>query len=187
MIGWCPETINTSVVVTNCGRSGSLHSEYQYVWDLVPELSDPNRPVNFLRSGALIRACWLPNRATNVLCWRAAIRARSVPRRATHVLRSGAHWVPNRSKPRTIRSSYQSSLTPWSISDRSKTSRDQKLLLELIDSIVDQQPSCARELLSNLIYSLIDQNLLAIRSSYESTLTTWKTYRLVEIWSSYES
>ena len=68
MIGWYPETIDTSVVVTNCERSGSLHREYQYVWDLVPELSDPDRPVNFLWSGAIIRARLFPNRQPNVLC-----------------------------------------------------------------------------------------------------------------------
>ena len=155
MIGWYPETINTSVVVTNCGRSGSLHREYQYVWDLDRELSPEliesqsiknpgdqellleliDSPIdlrsikNFLRSGALVRARWLP--------------------------------------------------------DRSKTSCDQKLLLELIDSIVDQQLSCDRETISDLIESLIDQNLLAIRSSYESTLTSWSTDTLVVIGSSY--
>ena len=99
-----------------------------------------------------------------------------------------AHWLPDRSpiyqKLLAIRSSCQSSLTPWSIKNLLRSNCDQKLLLELIDSIVDQQ-LCDRETLSDLIESLIDQNLLAIRSSYESTLTSWSTDTLVVIGSSY--
>ena len=120
----------------------------------------PDRQINFSRSGALIRAYWLPinqkrlairssyqssltpwstnkhvmigssyqsslsprsttwisDWPTNFLQSRALTRAHSVPERKTHVLRSealiGAHLLP----------------------DRSKTSCDQELLSELIDS-----------------------------------------------------
>ena len=80
-----------------------------------------------------------------------------------------------------IKSSYQSSFAPCSIKNflrsgalirarwlpnRSNTSCDQKLLLEFIESMVEQQPSCDLELLSELVDSLINQKLLATRSSY---------------------
>ena len=95
-----------------------------------------------------------------------------------------AHWLPDRSPiDQNFLRSGALVRARW-LPDRSKTSCDQKLLLELIDSIVDQQ-LCDRETLSDLIESLIDQNLLAIRSSYESTLTSWSTDTLVVIGSSY--
>ena len=108
--------------------------------ELLSELNDSQSIENVLRSGAHISltpwstnkhvmigssyqsslsprsTTWIFDWSTNFLQSRALTRAHSVPERTTHVLRSEAliraHWLP----------------------DRSKTSCDQELLSELIDS-----------------------------------------------------
>ena len=109
-----------------------------------------------------------------------------------------------------IRSSYESSLTPWSTDKhvviRRSYQRSVSPRLTNFKSLIDQQSFCNQELLSELIQSLrkqrasydrklswklmdfpIDQKLLAIRSSYKSSLTPWSTNKLLGIRSSYQS
>lgn len=78
-------------------------------------------------------------------------------------LRSGALKTPVLGSEALIRAHW--------LPDRSKTSWDQVLLSELIDSLIDQQTCCGRELLSELIDSPIGQKPRTIKSSYHSSLT----------------
>ena len=91
---------------------------------------------------------WISDWSTNFLQSRALTRAHSVSERTTHVLRSEAliraHWLP----------------------DRSKTSRDQELLSELIDS--PDRPK-------NLLWSgaLIRAHWHPDRQDDQGSLTPW--------------
>ena len=72
-------------------------------------------------------------------------------------------------------------------SDQHTISCDQKLLSELIDSLIDTQTSCDQELSSEPIDSLIMPQLLVIRSSHQSSLTPLLTHKLYKIKSSHQS
>ena len=139
----------------------------------------PDQPTNILGSKAIIRAYWLPDRSTNMLWSGALISAHCNPDRQTlnlfwltkkivcdWRLLSGLIEPLIDQKPLAIRCSYHRSSTPWSIKnilrsealirarwlpDQSKTSCDQKLSLELVDSLFDRQTCCDWELLSELI------------------------------------
>ena len=57
--------------------------------------------------------------------------------------------------------------------DRSKTSCDQELLSELVDSLIIQQTSCYWGLLSELIRAWSSNKLLVIAGSYQSLFPPW--------------
>ena len=101
--------------------------------DFIDSLIDQNLLAirsSFESTLSLSELIWLPDKVTNFLRSEALIRAHWPPDRPTSNLWSGAliraHWLP----------------------DWSKTSCDQELFLEHIDSLIDQQLSCDRELLS---------------------------------------
>ena len=78
--------------------------------------------------------------------------------------------------------------------NQSKTSCDQELLSELIDSLIDQQTCYDRELLSELIVTPINNmnlwlinELLTVESSYQSSLSPWEDNTRFAIGSSYQS
>ena len=70
--------------------------------------------------------------------------------------------------------------------NQSKTSCDQELLSELIDSLIDQQTCYDRELLSELIVTPINNmnlwlinELFTVESSYQSSLSPWEDNNIV--------
>ena len=153
---------------------------------------------NFLRSGALTRAHWLPwstknncfdrellselivtpiNKSIKSLIYRQNCRLLG---RQTNFSRSGAliraYWHPINQKRLAIRSSYQSSLTPWSTNKH-----------VMIGSSYQSSLTPRSTRWSGLIDPLIDQKLLAIRSSYQSSLIPWSSNKLLVIGGSYQS
>ena len=135
----------------------------------------PDRPINMLWSGALIRAHWHPDRQddqgsltpwlTTSFCDQELLSElivtpinKSIESLIDRQNFLHFFWTPwSTDKLLTIRSSYQSLLTP----NQSKTSCDQELLSELIDSLIDQQTCYDRELLSELIDTPIDKMIRA--------------------------
>ena len=110
--------------------------------------SSTNKHVAIGSSYQSILTPWL---IINILPSRALIRQHWLSDRPTSKLWSGAligaHWLHN-----------------WS-----KTSCDQELFLELIDSLIDPQTCCDWELLSELIESMIVE-IQVIGSSHQSSL-----------------
>ena len=100
--------------------------------------------------------------------------------RQTNFSRSGAliraYWHPINQKRLAIRSSYQSSLTPWSTNKH-----------VMIGSSYQSSLTPRSTRWSGLIDPLIDQKLLAIRSSYQSSLIPWSSNKLLDIGGSYQS
>ena len=128
-----------------------------------------------LWSGALIRAHCHPDQQHESLIDQRTFYSRELLPELTQSLR-GQHTFCDRELFRAH----------WLL-DRSKTSCDQELLWELIDSLIDRQTSRDQELFSELIDPPINQKILAIRSSYQCSLTPWSTNKHVVIGSSYQS
>ena len=124
--------------------------------ELSPELIESPIDQKLWRSGALIRAHWLPDRSPiyqKLLAIRSSCQSSLTPWSIKNLLRSKAliraNWFYSR--PTTKLWSGDLIRSHW-IPDWSKPSCDQELLWEDIDVLIDRHTCCDRQLLLELIW-----------------------------------